>query len=290
MKVIGTGLSGLVGSRVVELLSGDFDFFNLSLETGFDITRKKAIHQFIVESDAHWIFHFAAATDVDKCEKEKVLKEKSQSWKVNVEATQNIVDAVRQTKKRMLYISTDYVFEGSKDYYSEDDEPNPQGWYGRTKYEGELRVAELNKSGLIVRIANPYRAKKNLKPDFVGKILENLRSDRTIKAPVDQIFVPTLIDDLAWAIKALVLGGANGIYHAVGAQALSPYNAALKVAVVFALPTKLIKKTTFIEYFQGRAPRPFHADLKHDKITKLGIWMTLFDQGLERVRSQQNNE
>ncbi len=286
MKILGTGLSGLVGSRVVELLSPHFQFENLSLETGVDITKKETVDTYFASSDAPWVFHFAARTDVDGAEIEKTLKEKSPTWIVNVEATRYVVQACRKTGKHVLYVSTDFVFDGTKDAYSETDTPKPQqGWYATTKYEGEKLVTGLQDFGLIIRIANPFRSDRFAKPDFVHKIIDRLKNNQEVVAPNDQIFVPTFIDDIAQAIKTLIEDKAHGVYHVVGSQALSPFAAAQKIASVFGFDLSLVAPTTFAKYFAGRASRPFHGHLKNDKITKLGVVMHSFDEVLPRVQA-----
>lgn len=286
MKILGTGLSGLVGSRVVELLSPYFQFENLSLETGIDITKKATVDRYLESSDAPWVFHFAARTDVDGAEKERTLKEKSPTWVVNVVATGYVVEACARTGKHLLYVSTDFVFDGTKDTYSETDTPNPRGWYAATKYEGEKLVAALQTNGLIIRIANPFRLDSFTKPDFVYKIIERLKNNQEVVAANDQIFVPTFIDDIAGALKVLVENNASGICHVVGSQAISPFTAAQKIAKAFNFDGGLVRPTTFARYFEGRAPRPFHAYLKNDKITKLGVVMHSFDEVLLRVKTK----
>jgi len=97
MNIIGTGLSGLVGSRVVELLGSRHTFEDLSLDTGVDITNPSTVEERIKKSDAQWVFHFAAKTDVDGAEKERSLGENSPTWIVNVTATENIVSICRDS-------------------------------------------------------------------------------------------------------------------------------------------------------------------------------------------------
>lgn len=286
MNVIGTGLSGLVGSRIVELLSPEFFFENLSLETGVDITQKDVVAKRIKASDAPWVFHFAAKTDVDGAEHERTLGEKSPTWMVNVTATEHIADICRTTKKKLLYISTDYVFDGTKDEYNEEDVPNPQGWYALTKYEGEKCATKLGDQALIIRIANPYKRKTTGKADFVHKIIDRLRANGQLYAPTDQLIIPTFIDDIARALAVLVDNNTFGLYHVVGSLALSPFDILRKIAVSFGFDERLILPTTFEQYFQGRAPRPKRAVLKHDKITKFGVKMSTFDEGLATIKDQ----
>lgn len=283
MKLLGIGLSGLVGSRVGELLLKDFQIQFESLETGLDITNKAQIETLIATSDASWVLHFAAYTNVDGAEIDKNKGKDSVAWKVNAAATETIASACLKSKKKLLYVSTDYVFDGQKTEYSETDEPNPQGWYGITKYEGEKQVGHLGDLGLIIRIANPYRRDNFIKPDFVRKIMSELSLGHEIKSPKDQIFVPTFIDDIASATKLLIQKNEKGIYHVVGGQSLTPFIASLSIAKRFGFNLKLVNPTTFVEYFSGRAHRPFHAALLNGKITKLGINMVGFNEGLNLV-------
>jgi dTDP-4-dehydrorhamnose reductase len=287
MNIIGTGLSGMVGSRIVELLSDTHTFTNLSLETGVDITKRDELDLLISGSDAPWVFHFAAKTDVDACEKDRTLGHQGGAWTVNAKATEDIADICRKTGKRMLYISTDYVFDGNRGEYSENDIPKPAGWYGITKFEGEKRVAALGDTGLTVRIANPYRAGGDGKMDFVHKILSRLRADLPVTAPSDGQFTPTFVDDIALAIKTLVNANASGIYHAVGGDSLSQYDAAVCIAKIFGFAESKIGKTTFGEFFSNRAPRPVHASMINGKINILGIKMANFEDGLRTVKRQE---
>lgn len=282
MNIVGTGLSGLVGSRVVELLSSRHSFEDLSLDTGVDITDQTDVRERITKSSAPWVFHFAAKTDVDGTESERSLGQKSPTWIVNVTATQHIANVCKATKKKLLYISTDYVFDGTKDDYSEEDTPHPEGWYAVTKYEGEKIVEQLRDQALIIRIANPYKGKTVGKADFVHKILDRLQANQVLNAPTDQLFIPTFIDDIAAAIAILVENNGFGLYHVVGSQALSPFDAARKIATVFGLDANLVHRVSFASYFQGRAPRPKRAVLKHDKIAKFGVKMSTFDEGLAK--------
>lgn len=287
MNILGTGLSGLVGSRVVELLSSSHTFTNLSLETGIDITDHNAVTSTIKASEAPWIFHLAAYTNVQGAELERDLGEKSAAWKVNVIATENIVEAARAYHKKVLYIDTDYAFDGTQKSYSEEDVPSPLGWYAKTKSEGAKRVLTLGDSALVVRIANPYRANPVGKTDFVHKMLERLQKNLGISAPSDQLFVPTFIDDVASAFSALLAAKASGIYHVVGSTALSPYEAALAIAREFHCDTKQITKTSFAQYFADRAPTPQYAALTNDKIRTLGVAMHTFEEGLKILHTQE---
>lgn len=285
MKILGTGLNGLVGTRVVELLSPEYEFESVSRSTGVDIQDIDSVHKAIKNSTAEVVFHFAAKAHVDGCEEDKALGMEGEAWKINVLGTKNVVEACRESGKKLLYISTDFVFDGKKEgMYSEEDEPNPIDWYGQTKYEGEKIVQTLPGS-IIARIAYPYRADFE-KKDFVRAIKARLESGEEVKAVVDHRFCPTFIDNIALCCDVLIRHNTSGIYHVVGSQTLTPYDAAIMIADVFGLDKSLISKTTRAEYFAGKASRPFNLSLKNDKIKALGVTMSGLKEGLQGIRSQ----
>lgn len=286
IPILTTGFSGLVGTRIAELLGDDFEFTDLSLTTGVDITNCDDVEKMVEDSSAKIILHLAAKTDVDGCEDDKVLGEEGAAWLVNVVGTQNIVAAAKKYGKRVVYISTDFVFDGTKEYYNENDTPNPVNWYGYTKYEGERRVMEGTLSHTIVRIAYPYRSFYKEKADFVRRIIAKLKAKEEIWAVTDHIFTPTFIDDIALAFKILLNRELNGIYHVVGSQSLTVNEATKLIAEKFSLKAK-IKPVTREVYFRGRAFRPFRLILKNGKIGKLGIKMRSFVEGLEELIKQQ---
>lgn len=310
MKILGTGLNGLVGSRVVELLKNKYEFENLSRSSGVDISDKNQILDRIKNSNAQVVFHLAGKANVDGCELDKSLGEEGESWKVNVEGTRNVADACSKTNKKIIYISTDFVFDGTPKStylaseastlaparsvstgqakeYTEDDLPNPINWYGQTKYEGEKIVKELKTPWIISRIAYPYRANFT-KLDFFRTILDQLRKGESVVAITDHIFTPTFIDDIALAIDALIKDNSQGIFHVVGSQSITPFDAAVLIAREFDLGSSKITKATRVEFFNNRAPRPFQLALKNDKIIELGVRMRTFEEGLKEIKRQIN--
>lgn len=283
MNIIGTGLSGLVGSRVMQLLAPEFQFENVSLETGIDITNKDAIREALVSSSAPWIFHFAASTDVDAAEKERDRGIASTVWRVNVEGTRNIVEAAAMLKKHVLYLSTDFVFDGSAPPYTEESSPRPLSWYAVTKYEGEKLVSTLGNHGLILRIAFPYVAGSGARPDFAQRIKDQFLAGETVTAVTDQEITPTYIDDIARVISLLVKNNSFGVYHAVGSQALSPFEAAMLIADTMQIDTSKIAPTSWAVYYKNRAPRPRRAVLQNKKIESLGESMIPFRDGVRLI-------
>jgi dTDP-4-dehydrorhamnose reductase len=308
MKVLGTGLDGLVGSRIVELLGDRHKFENISISTGLDITDRNSVLEKIKSSDAEIVLHLAAKTDVDGCELDKSLGEKGDAWRINVLGTQNVVDGCSQNNKKLIYISTDFVFDGAPKNaylaseastlapargastgqvkaYTEDDVPNPINWYAQTKYEGEKIVQNSKSPWVIIRIASPYRAEFE-KLDFARAILKRLKEKLPLVVVTDHIFTPTYIDDIAFAVDSIIKNNCTGIFHVVGSQNLTPFAAAALIAKEFNLDGLKIGKTTRAEFFKGRAPRSFQLALKNDKITKLGIKMRTFEEGIMEMKKQ----
>ena len=125
------------------------------------------------------------------------------------------------------------------------------------------------------------------KKDFVHKMIDRFVSSLDISVPTDQIFVPTFVDDIAYAIDVLLQMNADGIYHIVGSDALSPFDVAMEIAKVYDFYSSLIKKTTFHEYFFNRAPIPQYAALSNQKLLTLGVMMKTFREGLLTLKAQE---
>lgn len=284
MKILGTGLTGLVGSRIVEFLSDKYEFESSEV----DITAKDEIFKKIQTSKASIVLHLAAKTDVDSCELDKELKDEGEAWRVNVLGTENVVLACSQTNKKLIYISTDFVFDGKNPPaggYSEEEVPNPINWYGQTKYEGEKIIQGSNTHWTIVRIAYPYRAyfKRN---DFARSIISKLQRGEKIAAVTDHVMTPTFIDDIAGALETLIFKNKTGIFHLVGSQFISPFEAAVLISEVFNFDKNLIQKRTRGEYFKNRTQRPFNLSLRNDKIRQSGVKMRTFEEGLWEIKKQ----
>lgn len=289
MKIFIIGGSGLVGSRIVELLGKDYDFQNLSIETGTDITRPETLEEVKYYKGNAVVLHLAAKADVDGCEKDKALAEQGDAFKINVLGAKNVADACKETNKKLLYISTDFVFDGKNPPaggYTEEDKPNPLNWYGQTKYLAEEFVKASGVPYVIIRIAYPYRKEFPLKKDFVHAILDRLNSNQEVTAVVNHWMTPTFIDDIAVAIDKLIRTNSTGIFHVVGSEPITPFDAAMTIASTFHLNPHLINKTTLSEYFKDRALRPSNLTINNDRIRKLGVKMKTFEEGLEKVKGE----
>ncbi len=287
-QIIGIGLSGLIGTRIQELLSDSFHFFPMSTEQGLDITQSESLGV-VADHDAQTVLLLAAKADVDGCEKDKELGEAGAAWAINVNGVENVIKACQKTNKRLIYVSTDFVFNGEdtpEGGYTEESQPNPINWYGTTKYEAEKRVQASGLPHTIVRPAYPYRKEYEAKKDFFRAIRDRLASGQEVKAVTDHYFNPTLIDDFALSLKTVFTRSENEIFHLVGSSIVSPFEAAQMIAEKFNLDQTLIIPTTRAEYFEGKALRPFKLAMNNDKITKLGVLMHGFSEGLDIISKQ----
>ena len=278
MKIALTGASGLVGSRIVELLDKDFTFVSIP-QNEIDITNKNAVLEKIKNTDFDIFLHLAGYTNVDGAEKEKEI-----ALKINRDGTKNVFDAVHQKGKKFVYISTDFVFDGKNPPYFEDSKPNPISSYGLSKHEGEKVLSE---DAMIVRISYPYRKTFEPKKDFVRIIRSLLEQHKPLAMVTDSLMTPTLIDDIAYALKYLFVHFSGGVYHINSSDSLSPYDAGKLIAKTYGLDQNLITPTTYKKYFQGKAFRSQYSDMKSKKNNFYK--MRSFEEGLGELKSQISN-
>lgn len=273
MKIAITGSTGLIGTRLIELLNKDFQFIQI-LEKEVDITDRKSVQNKIKSLDFDIFFHMAAYTNVDGAELQK-----DRVYKINVEGTKNIFDAVLEKNKKMIYVSTDFVFDGNSPPYYEDSKPNPIGYYAQTKYEGELIVKDR---AMITRFSYPYRKSFEPKKDFVRTIKFLLEQKKPLSMMTDSLITPTFIDDIAYAMKHLFQNFTPEIFHIVGGDSLSPYDAGKLVAKTFHLDENFILPTTYEEYSKGKAKRSRYSEIKSKKNTFYP--MKRFEEGLRHLQ------
>lgn len=276
-KVVVTGASGLIGSRIIELLSEKFEFIPLSIQE-MDITDKDSVHKALHTLSYDLILHLAGYTFVDKAESEK-----ENAFLINETGTKNLMDVVSSTKKQFIYISTDFVFDGKNLPYTEKSVPNPLTVYGASKFWGEKAVG---KEGMIVRISYPYRSIFEAKKDIVRKVKSFLEAGKPLSMVEDSLIVPTFIDDIAFGLGYLMDSYSNEIFHLVGKNAMSPFTLAHIIAQVFRLDASLIKSVTYQEYFADKAQGPRYCDIRSEKNTFYP--MHSFEEGLHIIKKQLN--
>ncbi|MGI6278495.1 MAG: SDR family oxidoreductase [Patescibacteria group bacterium] len=291
IKVIGTGLSGLVGSRIVELLGDKYQLVDFSLASGIDILNDSLLEKvFDKHQDAKAVLHLAAFTDTNAAHEQRGDK-KGLCYRLNVMGTKNIINQCQKHGQYLIHFSTDFVFSGKKDgVYTEKDQPDPIDWYGQTKYEAEKAVLASGLPAAIVRIAFPYRAQFAPKQDLVRRIIAGLEDNSLYPMFSDQIITPTLIDDIAQGVNHFLSANNKGIFHLVGSESLSPYQLAQKIAQKFNFDTRLVKKGSLEDYQKSLPPdsRPWQKNLalSNKKISSLGLVMSGVDEGLLKMKKQ----
>lgn len=289
--LLGTGLDGLVGSRFTELYGEQHAITNLSLHTGVDITKQQAVEKAITSNPAEVVIHAAAFTDV-KAAFEQKDDTKGLAYQVNVEGTKNVAAACNKTGKHLIHISTDYVFDGQNtDPYTEEDRPDPIEWYGETKWMAEQAVAASGADFTIARIAFPYRAKFDTKPDILAKTLSGLKDGSLYPQFADTLITPTFIDDIAHVLELLIKQKPSGVWHVTGSSPVSNYEFARTVAEVFNLDPTQVKSGSLQEYLKANPDRPYHQRLaisNHKLASKLNYDMSTLTEGLSAIKQQLN--
>ncbi len=271
MRILVTGSAGLLGSKIVEkLVKKGYDIYASYSKheptngnpIRIDITNEDDVEKAFKISKPDIIIHAAALTNVDECEINKEL-----AWKVNVTGTKNIVNLSKQYNAFLIYISTDYVFNGEKGMYKEDDTPDPINYYGLTKLKGEEEVMRLNNHSIIrssvIYGSTPAAGKIN----FALWIIENLEKNKEIKIVTDQWNSPTLNTNLADMIIEILERRLTGIYHLAGATRISRYDFAKLIAKTFNLNENLIIPITS-DKIQWTAKRPKDSSLNVSKASK----------------------
>jgi len=221
MKILITGAKGMLGSDLMKVLSRNYQTVGIDKEDG-DITKKDEIIKVISDANPSLVIHTAAYTDVDGCEGDPDL-----AYKVNVIGTQNICLACQKVGAAVMYLSTDFVFDGNKKTpYIEFDQPNPINIYGKSKLAGEQYVQSLLHKFFVVRTAWLFGKKGK---SFVKTILKLAKRKKELKIVNDQIGSPTHTLDLIHQLIPLLNTDSYGIYHITNKGSCSWYEFAQEI-------------------------------------------------------------
>lgn len=284
-QILGTGLSGLIGSRIVEL-NPNVNFTDLSPNSGFDILKSETLESAFANFTGNIVLHLAAFTDTNAAWDQKGDKN-SLCYQLNVIGTQNIVNLCQKYGKHLIHISTDYVFDGSKNSpYVETDLTNPLDWYGETKLMAEKIIPP---EFTIIRTASPYRAKFDTKIDLVRKIITKLSQGQTCNLFSDQISTPTFIDDFAFGLQKVFENPKSGIYHLVGSSSQSVYQMGHLITQIFNFDPDLIKASSLSDYLKTPDARPYPQNLTISNqkfITDFGYTPKTIAEGLMEMKRQ----
>jgi dTDP-4-dehydrorhamnose reductase len=276
MRVTLLGASGLLGQELVRELSGDA----LSREQLTALSSKDAdlrdharVRKVILGSRPDWILLAAAYTDVDGCESNRDL-----AFAVNCEGAINVAEAAREAGSRLLFLSTDYVFDGNKrSPYETTDKRNPTSVYGQSKARAEERLLEILPEVCIARTSWLFGHGGKC---FPATILKLASTRPEISVVNDQCGSPTFTRDLASALVQLCRASARGIVHVTNSGSCTWYEFAAEIVRASGMPAK-VKPVTTAE-FQRLARRPAYSVLSPDSLHAYNLHMPDWQDSLRR--------
>ena len=294
MKILITGANGLLGQHLVKQLFDETTHDIIATgkaEPRFiiqdsrihyqslDITDGMAVNALLDNLQPDTIIHCAALTQADECELNPI-----KAWQVNVTATRFIIDAAKKINAFLVFISTDFVFDGANGPYKEEDTVNPVSYYGSTKVAAEKAVAESGLAYAIVRTCLLYgNILAGTRSNIISWVKENIEQGKNIKVVSDQWRTPTYIEDLTKGIMLIIDKKVEGLFHISGNDFLSPYDMAMATADYINLDKSLIEKVDAAIFTQP-AKRPAKTGFIIDKAKKnLGYDPLSFTEGLKRM-------
>lgn len=255
MKILVTACNGQLGADVTEHFKKSCEVAAYK-DVDLDITDKEKVFSVVKKEKPDVIINTAAITNVDGCEKNEEL-----AFKVNAQGAEVMALAAKEIGATLVHISTDYVFDGnSKEAYKETDEPCPQSAYGRTKLEGEKRVAGYEKS-CILRTAWLYGPNGN---NFVKTMMRLGEENGKVSVVTDQVGNPTSTFELIRIIDAVLKSGKHGIFHATCNGHCSWNEFAREIFKKAGMNVEVGDVTT--DQFPRPAKRPAYSNLSKDKL------------------------
>jgi dTDP-4-dehydrorhamnose reductase len=247
-RILITGASGLLGLNTaleaskVHTVLGQVNSSSLNtndFETiQADLLVPGAVQHLLDQTRPDWVIHCAALANIDACERDP-----QQAQQLNSEVPRELAMHVARSGARLLYVSTDAVFDGKRGGYHEQDAPNPLSTYARTKLEGELAVAEENPQAVIARV-NLFGWSLSGKRSLAEFFFNNLSAGRACMGFTDVFFCPMLVNDLGLLFLRMLVSGLSGLYHAVGSECISKYEFGLRLAQTFGFNTSLVIPTS----------------------------------------------
>ncbi len=262
MKILVTGVKGQLGHDVVEeCQKRGIEAIGVDVDE-MDITDASKVEEVIKASNVDAVVHCAAWTAVDKAEDEVAL-----CTKVNVEGTYNIAKVCKELDIKMMYFSTDYVFDGQGDQeWKEYDERHPLNVYGQTKCEGEIAVQKLLERYFIVRIAWVFGVNGN---NFIKTMLRLGKERGAVSVVNDQIGSPTYTYDLAKLVVDMIQTDKYGIYHATNEGLCSWYEFACEIFKQAGLDVEVTPVDS--SAFPAKAKRPSNSRMSKAELDKNGF-------------------
>lgn len=294
MKVLITGANGLLGQHLIKiLLEKNYEVFatgrgapRISFEEykGYayhemDIADGNSVSRTMSELKPAVVIHAAAMTQVDDCELNP-----QQCERINVQGTANVLMEAEQFASHFIYISTDFVFDGEKGNYTEEDDLKPISYYGFTKMQAEGIVQTSDIPWSIVRTCLVYgNVLQGTRSNIISWVRDNLQQERDIRVVSDQLRTPTFVEDLAKGILLIIEKKAEGIFHLSGKDMLSPYDMAMQTAALLQLNAKHIEKVDASTFKQPGKRPPKTGFIIEKARNELGYEPLSFEEGLKKL-------
>ncbi len=293
-----TGSSGLIGRQLcLEASRMGYEVYaaehKTDIEVGIpvklDLLNVPSIESAYEESRPEVVIHAAALTDVDLCEKEPEL-----AFRMNSNATAQIALQAKRNRAFLIYISTDYVFDGTKGMYKETDEAKPINVYGLSKLKGEEFVKEFADEWCIVRLSTPYGI-HNKRRTFPEYVIEKLTKGEKLRVAYDQFTSPTYVPNFCRMLLEVAERGIQDIIHLSGSVRASRLDVAIKVAELLNLDRTLIEPTLLSELkLIAKRPKDSSLDVSKalqilkEKPMTLDAGLNAFIQNFYRLKAGDN--
>lgn len=295
MRILVTGSNGLLGQKLTDRLQKDNSVHLIataksdsvvSIQRGefnrLDITDKDAVNDVVTRTRPDVIINTAAMTQVDQCELDHEA-----CWKNNVTSVENVVAACAKNNVHLVHVSTDFIFDGTKELLDETAIPAPVNFYGGSKLAGENHIIKSGISWAIARTVLVFGVTRDMsRSNIVLWVKNNLEKGKSINVVNDQWRTPTLAEDLAAGCHLAAIKKAQGIYNISGKDYMSVHEIAIRTADFFHLDKSLINETDSTKFTQP-AKRPMKTGFIIEKARKeLGYEPHSFEEGLAVVASQ----
>ena len=266
LKFLVTGSAGLVGHQVVKDLSESHEVFScynkskpqFGIPMKMDLLNHEMISNVLLETEPDVVIHLGAMTGVDLCETQQ-----DNALKINSQATEILAKECSKINSFMVYVSTDYVFDGNSGLYEENDATNPLGFYGKSKLLGEKSVQNFSSDWCIARTSTPFGLHPT-KKSFPIWVIENLQKQKQIDVLTDQFTSPTYVPSLSRMLIEISERHLTGIIHVAGASKISRYEMAKLISDKLGLDGKLLREIS-INDIKWEAQRPKDSSLNVSK-------------------------
>ena len=266
LKFLVTGSAGLIGRQVVKDLTETHEVFScynkskpeFGISTKMDLLNHEMISNILSEKNPDIVIHLGAMTAVDLCDTQQ-----DNALKINSQATEILAKECSKINSFMIYVSTDYVFNGNSGLYKENDATNPLGFYGKSKLLGEKSIQNFSSDWCIARTSTPFGLHPT-KKSFPIWVIENLQKQKQIDVLTDQFTSPTYVPNLSRMLIEISERHLTGIIHVAGASKISRYEMASLVSDKLDLDEKLLREIS-INDIKWEAQRPKDSSLNVSK-------------------------